>query len=169
MDEAGPLEVWAEGGKLTPPRQTEHGPVYNKACSVPKVFFRYPGDIVMELGAGPAGGVVFVGEKGTITVDRGKVKSDPAEIAEEALKNASKAGESHRANWATCIKSRARPVADVETGHRSATVCHLGNIARWLGRKLRWDPAKEEFPDDAEANAYLDRPRRKPYEIPETL
>ena len=169
MDEAGPLEVWTEGDKLTPPRQTEPGPGYNKECSVPKVFFRYPGDIVMELGSGPAGGAVFVGEKGTITIDRGKVKSDPPEIAEEALKSAAGAGDNHKANWAACMKSRARPVADVETGHRSATVCHLGNIARWLGRKLRWDPAKEEFPDDAEANAYLDRPRRKPYEIPETL
>jgi hypothetical protein len=72
-------------------------------------------------------------------------------------------------NWLDCIKSRQRPVADVEIGHRSATVCHLGNIARWSGRRLRWDPVQEKFPDDSEANAYLDRPRRKPYELPETI
>jgi hypothetical protein len=42
-------------------------------------------------------------------------------------------------------------------------MCHLGNIARWTGRKLRWDPVKEVFPDDAEANRFLDRERRKPW------
>ena len=56
-----------------------------------------------------------------------------------------------------------------EIGHRSATVCHLGNIARWLGRRLHWDPVKETFADDAEANRYLDRNRRKPYVLPEQI
>jgi hypothetical protein len=67
------------------------------------------------------------------------------------------------------MKTRAKPVADVEIGRRSITVCHLGNIARWVGRRLRWDPVKEEFPDDPEANALLDRPRRAPYQLPETI
>ncbi len=169
MDESGPVEVWTEGEKLIPPRQTEPGPRLDKACSVPKVFFRYPGGIVMELGKGPAGGAIFIGEKGTVTIDRGKFRSDPPEIAEKALKSAAGGGESHRGNWAACIKSRAKPVADVEIGHRSATVCHLGNIARYLGRKLRWDTVKEVFTGDAEANTYLDRRRRKPYEIPERV
>ena len=64
--------------------------------------------------------------------------------------------ENHVENWLTCIKSRMAPNADVELGHRSATVCHLGNIARWTNRKLRWDPASERFLEDAEADAYLD-------------
>jgi hypothetical protein len=72
-------------------------------------------------------------------------------------------------NWLDCIKSREKPIADVEIGHRSATVCHLGNIARLVGRKLRWDPVKEEFQDDADANTYLDRVRRAGYELPETV
>ena len=75
----------------------------------------------------------------------------------------------HVENWLDCIKSREKPIADVEIGHRSATVCHLGNIARWTGHKLRWDPVKEIFSDDAEANTYLDRQRRKPYELPERV
>ena len=169
MDESGPVEVWTEGEKLILPRQTEPGPRLDSACSVPKVFFRYPGDVVMELGKGPAGGAIFIGQKGTVTIDRGKFRSDPPEIAEKALKSAAGGGESHKGNWVACIKSRAKPVADVEIGHRSATVCHLGNIARLLGRKLRWDPVKEVFTGDAEANTYLDRPRRKPYQIPETV
>jgi hypothetical protein len=56
----------------------------------------------------------------------------------------------------------------VEIGHRSAVICHLCNIARWLGRRLRWDPEKEVFPGDEEANRYLARPQRKPYQLPET-
>lgn len=70
-------------------------------------------------------------------------------------------------NWLECLKTRARPNADVEIGHRSATMCHLGNIARWTGRRLRWDPVKEVFPEDTDANQYLDRTRRKPYTLPE--
>ena len=77
--------------------------------------------------------------------------------------------ESHVENWIDCMKSREKPAADIEIGHRSATVCHLGNIARWTNRKLRWDPVKEIFPDDAEANEYLDRKRRKPFELPEVV
>ena len=80
-----------------------------------------------------------------------------------------KFNENHLRNWLSCIKSREKPVADVETGHRSATVCHLGNIARWTGRKLRWDPVQERFPDDPKANDYLDRERRKPYTLPERV
>ena len=58
---------------------------------------------------------------------------------------------------------------DAEIGHRTATVCHLGNIARWTGRKLYWDPVAERFVGDADADKYLDRPRRKGYELPEKV
>ncbi len=74
----------------------------------------------------------------------------------------------HMQNWFDCIRSREKPIADVEIGHRSSTVCHLGNIARWTGKKLAWDPVKERFDAD-EANKYLDRARRKPYELPEKV
>lgn len=56
---------------------------------------------------------------------------------------------------------------DVEIGHRTATICHLGGIARRLGRKLRWDPATKTFPGDEEANTHLDRPKREGYGLPE--
>ena len=59
------------------------------------------------------------------------------------------------------------PVADVEIGHRSTTVCHLGNIARWTGRKLQWDPDQEQFVGDAEANQLLFRSQRQGFEIPD--
>ncbi len=172
MDESGPVEVWTEGPKFDPPNYTtpEARARGDKACQQPKVFFRYPGDIIMELGDGPAGGAIFLGEKGKITIDRSVCKSDPPELAEEALaKPHPGQTESHLRNWIQCLKSRRKPIADVEIGHRSASVCHLGNIARWTGRKLKWDPVKEVFPDDSQANTYLDRQRRKPYEVPKTV
>ena len=72
----------------------------------------------------------------------------------------------HMGHWFDCMKSRKDPISNVEVGHRSTTVCHLGNIARWLGRELKWDPERELFPGDDEANAYLDIERRKPFVLP---
>ena len=171
MDESGPIEVWTEGPKFNPPTYTqpEGRGRGNLVCSKPKVFFRYPGDIVMELGKGPAGGATFVGEKGKISINRNRCTSDPPELAKEPLKDPTVrlyVSKNHKGNWADCIRSRKRPIADVEIGHRSATVCHLANIARWLsGRKLKWDPKAERFTNDDEANTHLDRPRRKPWTI----
>ena len=62
--------------------------------------------------------------------------------------------------------SRKLPLADVEIGHRTISVCHLAGITRRLNRKLTWDPETERFDGDAEANALLRRPRRKGYELP---
>jgi predicted dehydrogenase len=174
MDESGPLEVWTEGPKFAPPTYSapESRDRGDKTCSQPIVHFRYAGDIVMELSSGPPGGAIFLGQSGKITIDRGVCKSEPEEIAKEPTRSDEVhliKSDNHMGNWLDSIKSRARPVADVEVGHRSATVCHLGNIARWLGRRLRWDPVREMFPDDPEANALLDRPRRKGYELPETV
>jgi predicted dehydrogenase len=170
MDGGGPVEIWVEGEKYNPPTITvpESNKRPNQICSEPKVFFRYANGIVLEPGKGPSFGGIFHGEKGTFTIDRGRCQSDPPELALEVAKGAS-TKDSHVRNWIDCIKSRALPNADVEIGHRSATVCHLGNIARWTNRRLRWDPVQEIFPDDPDANQYLDRQRRKPYELPETV
>lgn len=169
MDASGPIEVWTEGAPFNPPtyRAPEAKTRGDQICSEPKVFFRYAGDIVMELGNGPAGGAIFLGEKAKLTIDRAICRSDPPELAEDALEQRPRGfKENHLQNWLDCIKTRARPIADVEIGHRSATVCHLGNIARLTGRRLRWDPVKEVFPDDPAANGHLDRARRKPWELP---
>lgn len=64
-----------------------------------------------------------------------------------------------------CVISRKRPFQDVEYAHRTATVCHLGNICYKLNRKLRWDPEQEDFIGDAEASRLVDRPRRGPWQI----
>jgi predicted dehydrogenase len=71
----------------------------------------------------------------------------------------------HTANFIECVRSRKAPNAEVEIGHRSTTVPHLGNIAYKVGRKLVWDAAKEDFVNDAEASKLLGRVARKPWDL----
>jgi len=174
MDESGPVEVWTEGPDFDPPTYTEptgRGPG-EKACSSPKVFFRYDNGVTVKLDNGNPGGGIFIGDQGKIEIFRDRVTSNPVEIIEEPIKDDEihlYESANHMENWLECIKSRERPIADVEIGHRSSTVCHLGNIARWVGRRLQWDPVKEIFPNDKEANTFLDRPRRRPYQLPEVI
>jgi predicted dehydrogenase len=174
MDESGPVEIWVEGEKFAPPTYTapESGARGNKVCKHPKIFYRYANGVVVKLDTGNEGGGIFIGNKGKIEIFRGRVTSNPADIAKEPTRPDEVhlyKSDNHMQNFLDCIKTRKKCVADVEIGHRSITVCHLGNIARWLNRRLRWDPVKEVFPDDAEANTYLDRERRKPYVLPEVI
>ncbi len=64
-----------------------------------------------------------------------------------------------------CVRTRQRPFRDIEVAHRTVTVCHLGNIAYWLNRRLKWDPIKEEILGDEEANRWLSRPMRAPWRL----
>ncbi|MGC9327082.1 MAG: Gfo/Idh/MocA family protein, partial [Candidatus Hinthialibacter sp.] len=118
-------------------------------------------------------GAIFIGEKGTIEILRGDFTAEPKELMEELKKDAPEPtpegpheNDPHFRNFFECIRTRQRPNADVEIGHRSTTVCHLVNICRDLGRKLKWDPDKEQFIGDEEANQMISRPRRKGYELP---
>ncbi len=134
----------------------------------------------MEFDGGPRkSGVRFEGEIGSVSVTRGRFKSDPAELTAEPLKDPEVQlyrSEDHMGNWLECIKSRRDPVACAETGHRSVTIGHLANIARWVsevtgetGQKLQWDAQEERFTNSPEANRFLDPPRRKAYPLPETV
>lgn len=171
MDHSGPVELWTEGPAWDPPTYSasEAAERGNRLCSQSRVFFKYANGVTVETGDAPMGGAVFRCERGTVKINRGVCESDPHELIEETIRNRPQGvNESHLKNWLDCIKTRGTPVADVEIGHRSATVCHLGNIARWTGRRLRWDPVAERFPDDADANRYLDRERRAPWVLPAT-
>jgi len=160
-DGTGPTEIWTEGTEKPQP-----------------VMMRYANGVVVKFvqAQTPMGGAIFIGDKGKIEVNRNKYASNPANIIpnpppqSEIDKWKDETGlwqaKYHIQNWLDCIRTRARPVADVEIGHRSISVCHLANIAREVGRKLRWDPAQEAFVGDAEANGLLERPRRKGYELP---
>jgi predicted dehydrogenase len=70
----------------------------------------------------------------------------------------------HVRNFLDCVKSREQTISHVQAGHEVATACHLGNISLRVGRKLRWDSAKEEIAGDREASSYLERPYRAPWD-----
>lgn len=176
MDHTGPVEVWCEGGKLPALAYSEPDSISrgNKTCSEGyRVRFRYANGIEVRLEEGEsAAGAAFIGDQGKIRIGNNTVDSNPPELVKyrtDDFKIRVPVSDNHIQNWFDCIKSRQRPIADVEIGHRSAIICHLGNIARWVGRKLRWDPEQELFPGDDEANAYLERPMRKPYQLPDPL
>ena len=134
------------------------------------VIYRYANGVVMIHG-GPSG-CTFTGTEGTLRIDRGHLTSDPESIVKEPLgprRSTCAKSPGHHRNWLDCIRSRKRPVADVEIGARSVAITILGNLAYWNRRPLQWDPAKWEFVDDAEANKWLDRERRDPWRLPEDL
>ena len=122
---------------------------------------------------GPGLGAIFVGEKGKIEINRNKVASNPKELVRAAGNpghNRRSESAYHLENWIECIKSRRRCNADIEIGQRATTLCYLVNIVRDVGRvgqPLKWDPVAERFTNSDEANKLLERPRRKPYELPE--
>lgn len=124
--------------------------------------------IVGQLQKDIPGGCTFIGTKGKIFVDRSKIVSTPDDILKEPLADNVERlykSKNHHQNFLDCIKSRELPICDVEIGHRSATVCHLGNIAARLGRKIQWDPVNETIVDDSEAAAMVSRPYRAPWKL----
>jgi predicted dehydrogenase len=112
-------------------------------------------------------GIKFHGADGWIWVTRGAIQANDRQILKEKLPDDAKRvyfSNDHMGNFIECVKTRKTPICPADVGHRSASLCHLGVIAIRLGRKLNWDPVKEQFVNDAEANTYLARPMRKPYD-----
>lgn len=175
MDLSGPVEIWVD------PEEKMEQVVYDTpdtrdrgdaACSQTIIHYKYANGVVLSLSSVDpklGGGATFIGEKGRITIFREGYECDPAGLDEDPLPaGAARVYESdnHMENFFACVASRKDPIMPVEAGHSVATLCHLGNIARWLGRRLKWDPEKEVFPGDDEANGYLDTKKRQPYELP---
>jgi predicted dehydrogenase len=151
MDQSGPVEI-------IPPDdpQAQRGVRYVYANGV-------------EVIHGESGGVRMIGEEGEILVNRGKLESNPESILESPREEGDVRlyrSPGHQRDWLNCIRSRSRPICDVEVGARSVTVCHLGNLAYWHHRKLKWDPKNWQVIDDDEANGWLDRQRRDPWQLP---
>jgi predicted dehydrogenase len=111
-------------------------------------------------------GTEFIGEKGSLFVYRGGIITNPPELlkgVEIPKITGSQANFSHVNNFFACVKSRKAPAADISIGHRSATVCHLGNIAVRTKKKIAWDPQTETIVGDPEAARWLMKEYRKPY------
>ena len=152
MDESGPIEIIPPDGK-----------------DVKRLTYKYASGTVMYHGRleGYPFGVVFVGTNGKVCVDRGKFKTEPEDLGKNYAAGSSPIklykSNNHYADFLKCVRTREKPICDVEVGCRSVTVCHLGNLAYWNKRPLKWDPAKERFIGDKEANSWIDRPKRAPW------
>lgn len=110
----------------------------------------------------------FEGTQGTVTVNRSYLRTDPQHLVNQKIgPNEIHLYQSndHRMDFLNAIRNRTRPITDVEIGARSVTVCHLGNLAHQLDRPLKWDPEKEEFIGDDEANRLRVRAQRSPWMI----
>ena len=118
-------------------------------------------------------GVAFIGNNGTLVVNR-----EGWEVIAESENNTNKteliplqpadsqSHEKHVKNFLDCVRSRQKPICDIESGHRAALVAHMGNIAYRTGNKLYWDDGKDKFRDDPKANAFLKPDYRSPWKLP---
>jgi len=102
-------------------------------------------------------------------VDRGFLQSDPADIIKDTLGPGDVhlyESPDHHSDFLKCVKTRERPICDVEIGHRSVSVCHLGNIAIRTGKTIEWDPVSERITNDSSLNRWLSKPYRAPWSLP---
>lgn len=173
----GPVEIWGKADFPTSGLWDVHGIFRTEAL--------YANGVKMIVSNELPNGIKFIGSKGWIFVTRGNYSvtaSDPVATQGETKPLTSsdpkiitsKIGpdeihlyesSSQHGNWLECIKTRKEPIAPIEVGHRSCTACLLHHITMKLGRKIYWDPAKERFKNDDEANNMLSRSQRWPYVI----
>ncbi len=147
MDKSGPVEF------IPPEKSAKRG-----------LQMKYANGVVMNhKDWGEFNAVQFIGSEGKIEVSRSFYRSDITGLTEVELKGSDKPlyhSDNHYQDWIDAIKNRTRPVSDVETGHRTASVCNIVNIAYTLERPLKWAPSHEKFIDDDDANRMLTRPFR---------
>lgn len=157
MDASGPVRVSGRGifppdGLFDTPDQVD-------------VTWEYANGVRVSCATGTPR-CVFTGSEGSIEVGRGHFEATPEVLNDVAFKESDirlYRSDDHMGNFLDCIRTRRQPICPAEIGHRSATVCHLGNIAMRLGRQLEWDPVAERFVNDDEANAMRERAMREPW------
>ena len=126
--------------------------------------------------AGKGSGITFHGTEATLYLDYGGLRVYPEkrmlgkkEVDRAPAMQMDSANDAHVDHWANflaCIKSRQRPISDIEIGHRSSTTCHLANIAYRSQERLGWDVASEQLREgSAEARKLLDREYRAPWKL----
>jgi hypothetical protein len=171
----GPLEIWGTAEFPKKGLWDVHGPFRTEAI--------YAGDVHMIVSGDFPNGIKFIGTEGWIFVSRGdetvtasdpvvKLKDAKALSASDPKIITSVIGpdeihlyesKDHHGNFLECVKSRRQPIAPVEVAHRACSACLLHHMAMKVKRKLYWDPVRERFKNDDEANAMLSRPQRWPY------
>ncbi len=122
-----------------------------------------------EIKAYSRDGIMFIGKKGRVFVNRGGIYGKPAdELKENPLPEDAwrvRPSNDHMGNFFQCVKTREEPVSPVRIQHRTITCCHLTNLSLRLDRKLNWDPKTEQIVGDDDANGWLKREQRAPYTI----
>ena len=138
VHKTGPVEIIPPDGK-----------------DVKHLTYRYENGLKMYHGG--TKNITYIGTEGQLPGDPPPLKG-PVEM--ERYRGPGLLGD-----FVQCVLTRQRAFRDIEIAHRATTVCHLGNIAYWLGRPLKWDPDKEQVIGDPEASRWLDRPMRAPWTI----
>jgi predicted dehydrogenase len=174
MDDSGPVEIIPPPDLAAKQRAWVVGDLQRKhdgAFGTPAeptwgLRYRYASGVAVV--KDHTNGVLFVGSEGRIEVNREHLQMWPDKLQSVVLRPSDvqlPRSPGHHQDWFDCIRTRRRPIADVAIGCRSVSVCHLGNIACWVGRAIRWDPAREEIVGDEAAARWLDRPMRAPYRL----
>jgi predicted dehydrogenase len=101
---------------------------------------------------------------GPVTTPKRQTPASPTGVFEDRSGDEYDQFKRHARNFLECVKSRREPIAELESAHRVATACHLANLSLRLGRKLRWDAARESIIGDSEAESWLERPYRAPWD-----
>lgn len=156
MDENGPVEV-------LPPDGNE----------VKNLTFKYADGRIMvragrEEGHGDVNGVLFLGDKGKVEVNRGYLKTWPDHLATQTI-GANEIhlykSNNHYTDFLDAVRTRQKPICDIAIGYSTVVVCHMGNIAYQLKRPLKYDQAKQDFVNDAEATGLMGRAMRAPWKL----
>jgi len=170
----GPVEIWGTAEFPKSGLWDVHGPFKTQAI--------YANGVTMTISGEFQNGIKFYGTRGWIFVCRDEQATPTAAAGEKAtiqplvasdpkiLDSVIGPNEIHlyysddqHGNWLDCIRSRKEPIAPAEVGHRACSTCLLHHIAMKTGRRLHWDPVKEQFKNDDDANRRLSRPQREPY------
>jgi predicted dehydrogenase len=183
MNVDGPARVSAVGGKFGLQDNRETPDTLDVIYQYPDWVMMYSnrelngrGPIISETTGHKGGGITFHGTNGTLFVDRSGFEiiperrrkspdSQPEALMEGMVVKGVERHPEHVRNFLDCMKSRQRPISDIETGHTSTTACHLGNIAYRTGHAIQWDPKSERIQGDGEAGRFLNREYRKPWKI----
>jgi predicted dehydrogenase len=165
MDESGPVSVEGSG--------VYHPDGWYETPDTTEIKYTYANGVTMTCRQkldtkNTDQGTEFIGDKGSLFVYRGGIVTNPKELLKDVEMPkiiSSNANISHVNNFFDCVKSRKTPAADISIGHRSATVCHLGNIAIRTKKKITWDPKSETIVGDSEASKWLTKEYRKPWSL----
>jgi len=149
-EDSGPVEIYPPDGK-----------------EFKVLTYKYPNGVTMTRD-GSCYGILFKGTSGWIEVNRSYIKTHPESLMRQKIGPNEihlHVSNDHHEDFLNSVRNRTRPACDADIGYRSISVCHLGNIAYWLNRPLKWDPVQEKFNNDPEADRMLWREMRSPYTL----